>query len=271
MPELPEVETVRTVLAPYLLGQTIKTVSVNLAKVVANRTPTQFIQNLTGQTITDFTRRGKFLTLHLQNGARVVLHLRMTGTLTIEKADAAYAKHTNLILTFTNNKELRFIDARGFGHWWYFAPDEPNTSGEALLGPEPTAITLSYLQQTITKHRTALKTLLLDQHLIAGIGNIYADEICFRAGIRPTRAGNSLTLPELKRLHTQIPTVINEFIQFHHVPFAIYAQSRGTSYQNDANLRVYGRAKKPCLKCGQPLIGTRIGQRSSVYCANCQK
>lgn len=271
MPELPEVETVRTVLAPYVLNQTIQKVTINLPKVVANQTPTQFIKNLTGQTITDFTRRGKFLTLHLKSGAYVVLHLRMTGTLTIENSDIPYEKHTNLILTFTNGQELRFIDSRGFGHWWYFASHEPDNSGEELLGPEPSAVTVAYLQQTITKRKVALKTLLLDQHIIAGIGNIYADEICFRAGIRPTRPGNSLTISELKQLQTQIPAVIHEFIQFHHVPFKIYVQSKGTSYQNDANLQVYGRANQPCLKCGQPLIGTRIGQRSSVYCAKCQK
>lgn len=271
MPELPEVETVRTVLAPYLVGQTVQKVTVNLPKVIANQTPAQFCQNMTGQTIKNFTRRGKFLTLHLSNGARVVLHLRMTGTLTIENAETPYTKHTHVVLSFPNRQELRFVDSRGFGRWWYFAPNTPDTSGAERLGPEPQAITLAYLQQTIGQRRTALKTLLLDQHIIAGIGNIYADEICFRAGIRPTRQGNSLTSAELQALQTQIVAVITEFIQFHHVPFSVYAQSKGTSYQNDANLRVYGRAGKPCQKCGQPLIGTRIGQRSSVYCAHCQK
>lgn len=271
MPELPEVETVRTVLTPYLVGQTVQKVTVNLPKIIANQTPDQFCQNMTGQTIQNFTRRGKFLTLHLSSGAHVILHLRMTGTLTIEKTGTPYSKHTHVILAFSNHQELRFVDSRGFGRWWYFAPAVPDTSGEALLGPEPTAVTATYLQQTIGKRRTALKTLLLDQHIIAGIGNIYADEICFRAGIRPTRQGSSLTSPELQALQTQIAAVITEFIQFHHVPFTVYAQSKGTSYQNDANLRVYGRAGKTCQKCGQPLIGTRIGQRSSVYCANCQK
>ena len=271
MPELPEVETVRTVLAPFILGQTIQKVTINLPKVVANMTPDNFQQILTGQTITTFTRRGKFLTLGLRSGAHLVVHFRMTGTLTIEKATTVSEKHTNLVLTFTNGNELRYIDSRGFGHWWYFTPDQTDTSGQLKLGPEPELVTVDYLKQKIQTRQTALKTLLLDQHIIAGIGNIYADEICFRAGIRPTRRGNSLTNAELNCLAKQIPAVIAEFIQFHHVPFAVYAQSKGTSYQNDDNLAVYGRAKKPCLKCGKALIGTRIGQRSSVYCANCQK
>ena len=271
MPELPEVETVRMVLSPFVVGQTIAKVTINLPKVVANLQPATFVQKMTGQTIINFTRRGKFLTLELQSGAFVVLHLRMTGTLTVEDAATECEKHTNLVLTFQNGKELRFVDARGFGHWWYFEPGQTDTSGQNLLGPEPFAITLADLQQKIATRKTALKTLLLDQHLIAGIGNIYADEICFRTGVRPTRPGNSLSTTELQRLAVEIPAVMAEFIQFHHVPFEIYAQSKGTSYQNDANLRVYGRAGKLCQKCGQPLIGTRIGQRSSVYCEHCQK
>ncbi len=271
MPELPEVETVRTVLTPYIQGQTVTKVNINLPKVVANLTPDQFIQHLTGQTINNIARRGKFLTLHLQSGAYIVLHLRMTGTLTVEKVGTEYEKHTNLCLTFQNGHELRFIDSRGFGRWWYFGPGQPDTSGQNKLGPEPSAVTLAYLQKKITTRQTALKTLLLDQHIIAGIGNIYADEICFRAHIRPNRRGSSLTKTELQALTTQIPAVIREFIQFHHVPFAVYAQSKGRSYQNDANLAVYGRANQPCLQCGQDLIGTRIGQRSSVYCPHCQK
>lgn len=271
MPELPEVETVRTVLKKYVVSQTIQDVTINLPKVVTNTTPSEFSQKLIGQTILDFTRRGKFLTLHLSDGTQVVIHLRMTGTLTIENATVPCAKHTNLILTFGNGQQLRFIDSRGFGHWWYFASGQADTSGQTTLGPEPEQVTLNYLQEKLLSRNVALKTLLLDQHIVAGIGNIYADEICFRAGILPTRKGCTLSMDELKRLHQQIATVIQEFIQFHHVPFAVYQQSKGTSYQNDANLRVYGRAGLPCLKCGQPLIGTRIGQRSSVYCAHCQK
>ncbi|MCM1404463.1 MAG: bifunctional DNA-formamidopyrimidine glycosylase/DNA-(apurinic or apyrimidinic site) lyase [Prevotella sp.] len=271
MPELPEVETVRTVLYPFVVGQTVTQVAVNLPKVVANLSPSEFVKNLTGQTITDLTRRGKFLTLHLQSGDYVVLHFRMTGTLTVEDATVPCQKHTNLVLTFANGQTLRYIDSRGFGHWWYYPQGAQDTSGQQNLGIEPPAVTVAYLQQTLAHRQTALKTLLLDQHIVAGIGNIYADEICFRARILPTRRGNSLTTAELTRLATQIPSVIAEFIQFHHVPFAVYAQSQGTSYQDDSHLAVYGRKGQPCQNCGQPLTGSRIGQRSSVFCTHCQK
>ncbi|MCQ2382047.1 MAG: DNA-formamidopyrimidine glycosylase [Clostridia bacterium] len=271
MPELPEVETVRTVLYPYIVGEKILQVKVNLPKVIANLTPEEFNSKIVGQKIIEFSRRGKFLTLHLENSAKIVIHFRMTGTLTIENPTTIYEKHTNLVITLTNNQELRYIDSRGFGHFWYFDANQADTSGQELLGPEPSAITIEYLQKKIATKNTALKTLLLNQHIIAGIGNIYADEICFRANILPTRKGSSLTNHELQKLYQTIPAIINEFIKFHHVTFKEYSQSKGTSYQNDANLKVYGRANKPCLICKKTLTGTRIGQRSSVYCKNCQK
>ena len=271
MPELPEVETVRSILLPYVVGQKITTTTISLPKVVANLQPSVFIAKMQGQTITDFTRRGKFLTLHLDSGAYVVVHFRMTGTLTVENAQTSPEKHTNLRLTFANGQELRYIDSRGFGHWWYFEPDQPDNSGQQLLGPEPAAVTVEYLRAKLTNRQAPIKSLLLDQHLIAGIGNIYADEICFRTQIRPDRAGKTLTTAELTRLAQTIPAVIHEFIQIHQVPFETFAISKGKSYQKSTNRLVYGRAGEPCQKCGHPLIGTRIGQRSSVFCEHCQK
>ncbi|MBR4418786.1 MAG: DNA-formamidopyrimidine glycosylase [Clostridia bacterium] len=271
MPELPEVETVRTVLLPYVVGQKITDTTISLPKVLANISSQDFITKTKQRTITHFTRRGKFLTLHLDNAAFIVIHFRMTGTLTIEDKGTALDKHTHVILTFANQQQLRFIDSRGFGHWWYFEAGQSDTSGQLLLGPEPEQITFAYLKEKLTKRQTALKTLLLDQHIIAGIGNIYADEICFRTQIRPTRRGDSLSDTELQRLLDTIPTVIQEFIQIHRVPFDVYHQTKGTSYQKDTHRAVYGRKGQPCQKCGHPLQGTRIGQRSSVFCEHCQK
>ena len=271
MPELPEVETVRSILLPYIVGQKIVTTTISLPKVVANMDPNTFIAKMQGQTITQFTRRGKFLTLHLNSGDFVVIHFRMTGTLVVENAKTSPEKHTNLQLTFTNGQTLRYIDSRGFGHWWYFSANEKDTSGQQLLGPEPDAVTIEYLQAKLAKRQTPIKSLLLDQHIIAGIGNIYADEICFRCQIRPDRPGKTLTSTELKKLADTIPAVINEFIQIHRVPFEIFAISKGKSYQKSTNRLVYGRAGEPCQTCGQTLIGTRIGQRSSVFCQHCQK
>lgn len=271
MPELPEVETVRSILLPHIVGQKITTTTISLPKVIANMQPKEFIAKMQGQTITNFTRRGKFLTLHLDSGAYVVVHFRMTGTLTVENTQTSPEKHTNLRLTFANGQELRYIDSRGFGHWWYFEPNEKDTSGQQLLGPEPENVTSEYLHQKLTKRQAPIKSLLLDQHIVAGVGNIYADEICFRTQIRPDRAGNTLTKPEIEKLAVNIPAVINEFIQIHRVPFSDFINSKGKSYQKSTNRLVYGRSSEPCQKCGHALIGTRIGQRSSVFCEHCQK
>lgn len=270
MPELPEVETTRTALYDHLVGQTITAVTVNLPKVTANLTPADFAHALTHQTITDFTRRGKFLTLWFQSGDSATLHLRMTGTLTIDPLDLPCAPHTNLILTLANGTQLRFTDSRGFGKWWFTPAGQPDPSGIQNLGPEPHAITVAALTQMCHGRQCALKTLLLDQHNIAGIGNIYADEICFRAHVLPIKPAGALTPAEIQAVAREIPAVISEFIRFHHVSFAVYNQSRGTSYQTDTNLKVYGHAGDPCPQCGTPLTGARVGQRSTVFCTQCQ-
>ena len=270
MPELPEVETVRTVLAPHLVGQTITAVTVNRPKVVANLSVANFCQSLTGQTITAFTRRGKYLTLHLQSGDYCVLHFRMTGTLTVNHPDEVTLPHTNLVLGLSDGRELRFVDSRCFGQWWFFTAGSPDRSGAEQLGPEPPDVTAADLAAKFTHRTTAIKTLLLDQRLVAGIGNIYSDEICFRAKILPTRPGNSLTTAEITRLSELIPAVISEFIGHHHVDFTTYQQSNGTSYQTDRYLQVYGHAGQPCPHCGTKLTGIRLNGRSSVYCPHCQ-
>ena len=270
MPELPEVETVKNALAPYLVGRQIAQVTVNLPKIIAGD-PTQFVHHLTGQTITSLTRRGKYLTLHLQSGDQLVLHLRMTGCLTLEPASQPRVKHTHLVFTLDNGQELRYEDLRQFGKFWWQPRGSADDSGQQKLGPEPAQVTADYLRAKLGKRQRALKTLLLDQSIVAGIGNIYSDEICFRAGILPTKFGCQLTDAAFDRLSQTIPAVIGEFIDHHHVSFAEYAESKGKSYQTDTWLQVYGRANQPCLNCGTPLVGGRLDGRSTVWCPTCQK
>ena len=269
MPELPEVETVKNALEPQLIGRQITRVTVTLPKIIAGDAG-QFAKQLTGQSITGLSRRGKYLTIHLQSGDQVVLHLRMTGCLTVEPAAEPTAKHTHLTWTLDNQTQLRFADLRQFGKFWYQPRGSADHSGQQKLGPEPTQVTADYLQQKLTKRQRAIKTLLLDQSIVAGIGNIYSDEICFRAGILPTTPGCALTTAQINQLTATIPAVITQFIAHHHVSFAEYAASRGTSYQNDAHLQVYGRAGQPCLTCGTTLTGARLDGRSTVYCPTCQ-
>lgn len=272
MPELPEVETIKNVLQPHIVGRTITAVTVNNGNVIARPYAEEFAARLQGQTFTNFTRQGKFLTFHFASGDNVVLHLRMTGCLTVEPIDTACEKHTHIIFTLNDGNELRYEDSRRFGKFWYIENGTPDTfSGKNKLGVEPFDITLDCLKEKFGNSKKPLKELLLDQSIIAGIGNIYSDEICFAAKILPEKSGDALSETELLRLCEVIPERLTYFIGKNETTFEEYARSKGKDYRNTPYLQVYGNAKKPCPICGETLIGKTIGGRSSVFCVNCQK
>lgn len=272
MPELPEVETVKNVLKPHLIGRTISAVTVSNGSVVARPTAEEFAARLQGQTFADLTRRGKFLTFCFSSGDSVVLHLRMTGCLTEEPQNAPCEKHTHVVFALDDGSELRYEDTRRFGKFWYIENGTPDTfSGKAKLGIEPFDITFDYIKAKFGKSKKPLKELLLDQSVIAGIGNIYSDEICFAAKIMPDKAVNSLTEAELLRLCSIIPERLTYFIGKNEIAFEEYVLSKGKDYRNTPYLWVYGHRGKPCPICGKALSGENIGGRSSVFCTNCQK
>jgi len=272
MPELPEVETIKNVLKPHLIGRTINAVTLNNGSVVAHPTAEEFAARLQGQTFTDFTRQGKFLTLHFESGDNVVLHLRMTGCLTVEQQNTPCEKHTHIVFALDDGNELRYEDTRRFGKFWYIESGTPDTfSGKDKLGIEPFDITLDYITAKFGKSKKQLKELLLDQSIIAGIGNIYSDEICFAAKILPEKSGCDLSETELERLCEAIPERLTYFIGKNEITFEEYALTKGKDYRNTPYLQVYGNKGKPCPICGETLIRKIIGGRSSVYCLHCQR
>ena len=195
MPELTEVETIRRVLEPQVKGLSITAVTVNRPGVIGHPTAEEFCQVLTEQTIKAMTRRGKFLSVLMESGDYFTLHLRMTGCLLLTPADYPAEKHTHIVFHLSSGDELRFSDTRRFGRFWLFRKGESNTySGVDKLGLEPfdAGLTAGYLQQHFGKRKKAVKECLLDQSVIAGIGNIYSDEILFAAKIHPARPANSL-------------------------------------------------------------------------------
>lgn len=271
MPELPEVETIKNVLTPHLIGRRITAVTINNGSVVARPTAEEFATRLQGQIFTGFTRQGKFLTLHFKSGDSVVLHLRMTGCLTIEPKDTPTEKHTHVVFTLDNGNELRYEDTRRFGKFWYIESGTPDTfSGKDKLGIEPFDITLDYIREKFGKSKKSLKELLLDQSIIAGIGNIYSDEICFTANILPQKSGCDLSETELKRLCETIPERLTYFIGKNEITFEEYTLTKGKDYRNTPYLQVYGNKGKPCPICRKMLEGKVVGGRSSVFCVNCQ-
>lgn len=274
MPELPEVETVRRILDPQLAGRRIEAVELCNAQIIAHPEAGQFSAALKGQRITAISRRGKFLTLHFESGDRLSLHLRMTGQLLVMPKEEPLEKHTHLILSLSDGNQLRYIDVRRFGRFWYFQKDEvDNLTGQEALGPEPTdpALTAEYLKLKLGKRKKAIKEMLHDQTVVAGIGNIYSDEILFVAGIYPGTKCDALSDADWGRLASAIPEVILWGIDADQMTPEEYLRGKGKEYRNAEHLRVYGRAGQPCPTCGDALCRKVIGGRSSTYCPSCQK
>lgn len=273
MPELPEIETIKGVIEPQIKGLTIGSITVNRPEIISRPTADEFCKAVTGQTISSMERRGKFLIIHLKNGSRIILHLRMTGCLLVTPPDYPREKHTHMILQFSNGMELRFSDTRRFGRFWLIQFGEEDTySGIGKLGLEPLSAECNteYLQGKFAKRKKTIKECLLDQSVVAGIGNIYSDEILFRVKIIPARPANSLTSEEWQRLAAEIPECLSYFIDKNYITPKNYLQTKGQDYRNTPFLQVYGHAGEPCRNCGTMLVRTVIGGRSSVYCPHCQ-
>lgn len=274
MPELPEVETVRRILEPQLKGRKITNIVAARPEIIAHPAADEFCRRLAGQTIDRMERRGKFLVTHFASGDRLIVHLRMTGCLLLVPAAYPQEKHTHLTFQYDNGDELRFSDTRRFGRFWLIQSGEADTySGIDRLGLEPfdSRLTADHLQQYFGRRRKAIKECLLDQSVVAGIGNIYSDEILFAARICPSRPANSITEDEWGCLAAAIPERLRYFIEKNAVTPEEYLAGKGQNYRNTPFLRVYGHGGEPCPVCGEMLHRTVIGGRSSVYCPYCQQ
>lgn len=274
MPELPEVETIRRVIEPQIQGLTIEQITVSRREVVAHPTADEFCRCLTGQIFDSMTRRGKFLVIRLKSGDKIIIHLRMTGCLLVTPTAHPEEKHTHIIFRLNNGNELRFSDARRFGRFWLLQKGEADTySGIEKLGKEPFAsdFTAEYLYARLGNRKKAIKECLMEQSVIAGIGNIYSDEILFTARIYPARPANTLTKEEWSRLASVIPERLTFFIEKNKTTPEEYLETKGQDYRNTPVLQVYGHGGEPCPVCGATLCRGVIGGRSSVYCPVCQK
>lgn len=274
MPELPEVEAIRRVIEPQIQGLAIEQITVNRPEVVAHPTSNLFCRRLVGQIFDHVLRRGKFLVIMLKSGDRIIIHLRMTGCLLVTPTDYPEEKHTHIVFSLNNGKELRFSDTRRFGRFWLLKKGEADTySGIKKLGKEPLGsdFTSEYLFRELGQRKKTIKECLLDQSVIAGIGNIYSDEILFMAKIYPARPANSLTAEEWKCLAKVIPERLSFFIQKNDMTPEEYFETKGKEYRNTPYLQVYGREGEPCPACGTPLCRIVVGGRSSTYCSHCQK
>lgn len=270
MPEMPEVEQVRKTLMPYIVGKKIKNVEVRLPRLVQYPSVDLFVKKLTGRNILEILRRGKYLLLNLDKGTLIV-HLRMTGALLAlkDKQEPLYAK---IKFSLTDNVTMWFTDIRTFGTL-YYVDDDYDVEGLANLGPEPLSddLTIKYLEPLAKKSQKPIKTFILDQRIIAGLGNIYADEALADAGIAPLRLTCDVTKKELTVLIKSINKVIAQGIKNHGTTFRDYKDGEGKKGSNQNFLSVYGRGGMPCKKCGTILKKIKVGGRGTVYCPKCQK
>ena len=271
MPELPEVETIVCELNPLIVGKRVTYVHVAWPGSVAGATPEEFAARLIGQRIAGLTRRGKFLVFQLASGELMLAHLRMTGRLLLRSRTAPEDRFAKVVIGLEGDEELRFTDIRKFGRLQLASAEEAKASF-SQLGPEPLTdeFCAEDLRRIFAKHKAPLKSLLLNQTLLAGVGNIYADEALFLARLHPERRPDSLSAADWQRLHEGIRRALREGIEDRGTTFSNYRDGRGRPGSHQESLSVYRRTGQACPRCGATVERTVVSGRSTHYCPRCQ-
>ncbi len=270
MPELPEVEVTRRAVAKLVLGRQLAKVATTRASYFFLTPPATLRRRLEGRVIEGLLRRGKYLLAELDDGSRLLLHLGMTGQLLSSDAGRPDA-HTHLVLSFADpGPSLLFRDARKFGKVRWLPPGKSDPRLDKL-GLDALAVTGDHLFDASRRRRAAVKTLLLDQKVLAGVANIYADEALFLAALKPTRRARTLTRAECARLAVAIVSVLEAGIIAGGSSIDDYVRPDGSGGGYQDQHRVYGRGGEPCPRCGGTLRRVVIGQRSSCFCPRCQR
>ncbi|SCF32579.1 DNA-(apurinic or apyrimidinic site) lyase [Micromonospora viridifaciens] len=276
MPELPEVETVRQGLAQWVIGRTIASVEVRHPRAVRRHQPggEHFADVLTGRTITDVRRRGKYLWLPLDSGDALIGHLGMSGQLLLQPVGAADELHLRVRFRFADDgPELRFVDQRTFGGLSVSAggAELPAEIAHIARDPMDPAFSDADFVAALRRKRTEIKRALLDQTLVSGVGNIYADEALWRAKLHGARPADALTGPAATRLLEHVRDVLGEAIKQGGTSFdELYVNVNGESGYFDRSLNAYGREGEPCPRCGAPIRREAFMNRSSYSCPRCQ-
>jgi formamidopyrimidine-DNA glycosylase len=289
MPELPEVETIARGLSTRVTGDVIESLWLGSKPEILKSSASEIVATLESKRIASVRRVGKHIVFDLENGGRAsspvkrkstrksskasassqdaaqwIVHLGMTGRMLVCNPDQVIEKHTHAVAKLASGRELRFVDPRRFGRLSV-------AHGFDAPGSEPLEVSLDRFIQLFRGRKTPIKSALLNQKLLRGVGNIYADESLFRAGIRPRRTAASLTRAELARLYSAIQEVLKEAIALGGSSISDYVDSDGEEGFFQLQHRVYGREGEPCLTCKTPIKRVVIAGRSSHYCPKCQK
>jgi formamidopyrimidine-DNA glycosylase len=278
VPELPEVETVRRGLVEHVVQRRIDGVELGRERAYRRVGADRLIAGLVGSTVVSVDRRGKYLLFALDSTETLMVHLRMSGQLLVHDATTPRPAHTHVVLNFANQVEVRFVDPRTFGEVVVFGPDDVESVVPELarLGPDPLVDTFdeTVLRRSLARTRRALKAVLLDQSVIAGIGNIYGDEILHRARLNPLRPANRVNREQTRRLVRAVVDVLNEAVSAGGSTLrdAQYVDPQGRAGSFQERHRVYGRTGQSCVTCDRGRIkSASIGGRTSHWCAVCQR
>lgn len=274
MPEMPEVETIRRSLQHKLEGRQFTAVDIRLPRLIKSPGAGDFPGYILQRQILTLVRRGKYLLFYLAGGMVLVIHLRMTGKLYYAAAGDEPDPYTHVIFYLDNGDRLFYADTRTLGTMYAFDETELwRIAGLTRMGPEPLSdeFTFGYFSQTLSNRKGKVKALLLNQDVIGGLGNIYADESLAMAGVDPDRRASTLTPDELERLYNAINKVIGDAIHHGGTTFRDYRDGAGQSGSHQHHLLVYGRSGQPCLCCGTPIARKESAGRGTHYCPQCQK
>ncbi|MFT8328741.1 MAG: bifunctional DNA-formamidopyrimidine glycosylase/DNA-(apurinic or apyrimidinic site) lyase [Oenococcus oeni] len=274
MPELPEVETVRRGLKKYFENEKIKDLKIIYPKLL-DSDRTEFIEKVVGSTVSRIDRRGKFLLFRLDNNLTIVSHLRMEGRYSVEAAQEAPHKHTEMIFELENGKQVFYDDTRKFGKMKLVKSGNEAVEVKSIgsMGPEPVEsdLTFDYFYNRLQKSKKAVKAWLLDQNNVAGIGNIYADEVLWLSEISPLRPTNEISEEEADNLRENIIRELAFAIENGGSTVHSFIDASGHTGHMQDKLHAYGRAGQPCERDGGELIKIRVAQRGTTYCPKCQK
>jgi len=274
MPELPEVETIRKELQARIIGQTVRGCTVLRADVIGCPLPHVFCKDIRGEKILGVSRQAKYLIIHLTQDKRLVVHLRLSGSISITSPDSPPERFTRVLFRL-DDCQMFFNEPRCLGrlHLLKNENDKNAPRGLCTLGLEPLVkeFDFKYLRNKLEGRKAPVKSLLLDQKICAGVGNIYSDEALFRAGIRPLRRAHRITVKETHRLVKTLKDVLCIALKHFGTSVGDYVRTDGATGRFQDLLYVYGRENEPCRVCGTKIVVKKMGNRSTRYCPKCQK
>ena len=289
MPELPEVETVRRRLAPALEGRLFERVEITDARLTRPDDPFEIARELEGERVTKMDRRGKYLIVRFESGRALLIHLRMTGSLRHARAgELEDDPHRRAVVNLDDGSDVAYRDVRRFGTWLLLEPSDVDTYIDARVGPEPLEdrYKAKHLADKLATRRAPIKAAILDQRTVAGVGNIYADEALWRAQVHPLTPANELSTDEVKAVYKGIRAALQAGVRRqkraegrHPLDGGVRRQGStlrdyqlpdGSSGSAQDRFKVYGRAGKPCERCGTPIDKIRVAGRGTWYCPSCQ-